>query len=54
MHYSEALKHLYLFCDCVDWDVQLTSNLISLEQELLLRLCTPQEQLSPTKETQDQ
>ena len=54
MHYSEALKHLYLLCDCINWDRELTQNLISLEQELLHRLCTQQEQSSLTEVTLDQ
>ena len=50
-HYSEALKHLYLLCDCLDWDPELTSNLITLETQLK---CLQSEQSSSIQDTQDQ
>lgn len=54
LRYSEALDHLYALCECLEWDRELTSNLITLETELNYRQCIQSEQSSNTKDTKDQ
>ena len=54
LRYSEALDHLYALCECLEWDRELTSNLITLETELNYRQCLQKEQSSNTKDTKDQ
>ena len=54
LRYSEALDHLYALCECLEWDPELTSNLITLETELNYRQCIQSEQSSNTKDSQDQ
>ena len=54
LRYSVALDHLYALCECLEWDPELTSNLITLETELNYRQCLQQEQSSNTKDTKDQ
>jgi len=54
LRYSEALDHLYALCECLEWDSELTSNLITLETELNYRQCLLKEQSSNIKDTQDQ
>ena len=54
LRYSEALDHLYALCECLEWDPELTSNLITLETELNYRQCLLKEQSSNTKDTKDQ
>lgn len=54
MRYSEALNHLYLLCDCVDWDPNIVHRLISIEAELNYLQCIQQGQSSNTEDTKDQ
>ncbi len=54
LRYSEALNHLYQVCECLDWDPELTRNLILLEVELSFLSCTQSEQKSIIVDTQDE
>jgi hypothetical protein len=54
MRYTEALKHLYSLCDCVDWDSNIVHRLISIEAELNYLQCIQQEQSLNTKDIKDQ
>lgn len=54
MRYTEALKHLYSLCDCVDWDPNIVHRLISIEAELNYLQCIQQEQSLNTKDIKDQ
>jgi len=53
LRYSVALNHLYALCECLEWDPELTRNLITLETELNYRQCLLKEQSSNTKDTKD-